>query len=1549
MMRLPSLTSPPAAPTAELSWRNDNDDVDDDPQHPDLTVPDWAVVAGVNNKKNIDELMAGLSEPTAMAEQAVASMASYVLRRRPTTLDEVENNNNDDVAHDDNTTAATVLMFAYECEETEAVLLELHRDPLQELEEYFASLIGREEQEQQQEMTSFFALPAAGIAGAAQQEEEEMTERNDNERCMDDTKEDDDAIKGYDEDEDFGDFQTALSLEHRQEEEEEAEVLSGGGAIVQQALSATSQSSIFAAGDEQDTTIKEELLTTTITATSTRPSIVETDHHPPKHLLHQDQEDMLMLSPLASSFIADTCDLERQAVDMLGRLSCRSSRSDSLDTPDLLAQAEAMLLQPTMLSFSHHPQPTTPMLATPRPFVGTPLRSSPPRSEYDDDDNETRVSPPSAQVRRRQQQLQQQQRHSTFLPTCKDENEMSHPNTNDENETTTRLSLRLPVDDLNSLLGRFILRRQRHHQRQQQRQRRMKNSAIDVEAGGPPRPTVAAEPPQQQQQSSMEQELGLPDYYFKPPSLRNKSSSLDDTVRILRDMPWQFVDDWNEWDDAITHRLCHLDDALRQLQTMSVKALAPHRHDRLDMANRNLHDVEQAFRLAEMYWERSNDAVEAAHNGWGGYQTYREEFSERANLQQLASLLQRVENLVAHGWRLVDRVEHFMVTDPGCVQEYTLLVEQRRTLRVDLADDALANVACLVDVQRNVEALPDTFRERLFGLLHILVARSCRGRHHDTLWEEYSRLVRLLEMVSTDTEDEARRWADTIHKVMLLELDRCLVVALVEPEAVEDSEYDVELRKLLHNANGNSVDAMELRTTAHNLGLIRFDLELDKRYLPRVVRNLCRLLADCLYRYRLFKQWHRNPVVNDGSCDEPSLDSLPSDTLNGSSPFNTSTVELLQDGTTDLWKNALSVVARCFQEYLDVAPNRSFFRRTKNGIDDSLWKADLIDLYECVTISERMINLKNQICGESPHGSLVESEQNLMEQVRNVIRRHLRGVHVEAMNSLGRKLSTESWSLVMFSHQCEPETTGRPVADAYTLVQKALEAADPFPGSSLQREIDQRRQSNGVRCHSRFANILDETCSNDESHRSYQPTASSLANGTEVEEFLDSIIRSCDDEPRLASSSLCEDVLGWFGRLFAILTHLKLVTDDVAAVFANVTDLYMMTVLRICSGSRKVESIMLGVDLPSAFVFPKFQVEVDESAAAKQTQYFGSFRKRPSLLTTRRSVNTPIPADLHADICSPLPTEQGSLVAIRDFVFRAQRSLTDIVNLDMVDQWLSDSKAGDSVEEKACLASQILMKREAAIMSSIVLSYVLAIMVDNANRPQGELKAFQSYARSLLHITLPLSRITRKIATVRSLNCAELVKDILAVGDVWDESKLHESANSYVDEVSDLCALLWGYLNASGKMPAPLQATVWHSILQMVYVSFVEGFSRITSCSTEGRSLMSLDTACLAANLSRKNVQERCSHVVLADLPPETRMGDFNRTHVESYIKAYYLPVNDAMQWITANAPMFHMNHSIALIVAVALSSSPDAAAHGREAAVRHLVEEVKVIYRQQQ
>jgi Protein of unknown function C-terminus (DUF2451) len=370
---------------------------------------------------------------------------------------------------------------------------------------------------------------------------------------------------------------------------------------------------------------------------------------------------------------------------------------------------------------------------------------------------------------------------------------------------------------------------------------------------------------------------------------------------------------------------------------------------------------------------------------------------------------------------------------------------------------------------------------------------------------------------------------------------------------------------------------------------------------------------------------------------------------------------------------------------------------------------------------------------------------------------------------------------------------------------------------------------------------------------------------------------------------------------------------------------------------------MLGADLPSAFVFPKFQVEVDETSASKSTQLFGSFRRRTALLT-KKNFNTPLPADLHADICSPLPNEQGSLCAVREFVFRAQRSLEDIVNIDMVDQWLSDSKGGDSVEEKACLSAQILMKREAAIMSSVVLSYVLALTVDNANRTQEELKTFQSYARSLLQITLPLSWVTRKISTVRSVNCAEIVKDILSVGDAWDESKLHESANSYVDEVSDLCALLWGYLNASGKMPEPLQATVWHSILHMVYMSFVEGFSRITNCSTEGRSLMSLDTACLAANLNRKSVQERCSNVVLADLPPEPRIG-FNRTHVDSYIKAFYLPVNDVMQWITANAQMFHLIHSISLIVAVALSSQDSA--HGREAAVRHLVEEVKIIYRQ--
>lgn len=1330
----------------------------------------------LDHDDDIDELMDGLSSPSTLQVAA-----SYV-------LDHVDDGGRGIIAIND-----TVLLE--ERKETEEILEELHRDPL---DEFLAQL----------EMMQTSGTDATGGTRIAAVDDCKFVANE----GIDEAKEileNEDSIE--DDNDDFGDFQSASY-------------------------------------DREDNIIAE---TSVQHSVDTTPSIVVSD------------DDFMLAS---SSSFADTCDLEQQANDVIGSLkTCKSC--ETLDTPDLLAQAEAVV-RSTLLTPKIETLDTLSELGN---DYSTPLRASP--------QEQARVSPPSAQVRR-------------GIMT--------------EATATTKLSLRLPVEDLSNLEGRFTRRRQLRFQSSEGPSRRL-------------------------------EDWGLPSYYFTSPTT-------DDALYVLKDMPWElYLDDWNEWDEAITERLCHLDAALEGLQGASLQALTPHQPN-LDQANQNIHDAEQSLRLAMLYWERSESAVNQAHTGWHGYQTYREEFQEREDFKVLHVLVGRVELLMKKYERLVYETEHFTATSPSCIEHYQALMEQTEALLNDLNHDDFKNLLCLERAKEGCKTLSTSFQERLLCLLQRLVVRKCRGSQPDC-WEEYARIMQLFVMVvgEANTKDAAQCWAETINRSVSFELIRCLAVSLLEPEGAEESVFELDLKGLSQDVNESWGDATRVQNIAHNLVIIRFDLEASKRYLPRVGRTLCKLLANCLFSHWLFSQWHREPKTqgfdNDDSLASIAITILPEQ------PIHKSILAELQNGRDEMWSKALSILGKCFEEYLNFSPKLSLFQRKKGLLDDSQWRLDFVDLLECTLLTERLISLRKQnLLAALPVGERDPSEINVIGRMAGLVRSHLRVVHVEAMNSVGRKLSKENWSLTTFPHQCEPETTGKPIGDVYMLIQTALEAAYPFPSNSLQREIEQRWKMRNPSSSSKFAEVFDHPCTDETFIHPIRPFANGAANGTTVEDFLDTIVQSCDDEPRLASSALCDEVLPWFGRLSAIMKNLNVVTDDVAAVFANITDLYVTTVFRACAGSKKTERVLLGEHLPNAFVFPKLQVESDENSSSTKASMFDSFRKRPSLLT-RKSSSISIPSDLHADLCSPFPNEQANLGPTQAFIFRAQASLEDIVNLDMVDNWLVNPVSGDSIEERACSGAKILVKRETAILSSVVLAYVLAVTVDNTVGSDDGLKAFQSYARSLIRVTLPLANIAREISAVHALNCDNVVKDILAVGDGWEESKLHENANEYIEDLSDLCSLVWGYLNASGKIPRVLQERTWNTLLKMVFTTLADGFSRIANCSTEGRALMALDTAYLSANLSPQRVQERCGNTVVADLPPRPD-NSFNRSHLDSYVRAFYLPVPDAMAWVSNNYKSFHLNHSIALIVNIALSSQDPN--HCRESALRQLVEDVKRIYREQ-
>jgi len=160
------------------------------------------------------------------------------------------------------------------------------------------------------------------------------------------------------------------------------------------------------------------------------------------------------------------------------------------------------------------------------------------------------------------------------------------------------------------------------------------------------------------------------------------------------------------------------------------------------------------------------------------------------------------------------------------------------------------------------------------------------------------------------------------------------------------------------------------------------------------------------------------------------------------------------------------------------------------------------------------------------------------------------------------------------------------------------------------------------------------------------------------------------------------------------------------------------------------------------------------------------------------------------------------------------------------------------------------------------------------------------------------------------------VRSVLDVGSQWRERELHEHPNEYVYDASERCALVWGYLCLSRKLPHSARAAVWERLVSGAYLSLLEGFARVVGGTTEGRSLMMLDLATFTAELDGASVTEKLdarSIVASPPPPPSAATGTRLDASVETYVKMTYFPKADAVAWIEESCGLYRLNHALGL------------------------------------
>jgi hypothetical protein len=113
----------------------------------------------------------------------------------------------------------------------------------------------------------------------------------------------------------------------------------------------------------------------------------------------------------------------------------------------------------------------------------------------------------------------------------------------------------------------------------------------------------------------------------------------------------------------------------------------------------------------------------------------------------------------------------------------------------------------------------------------------------------------------------------------------------------------------------------------------------------------------------------------------------------------------------------------------------------------------------------------------------------------------------------------------------------------------------------------------------------------------------------------------------------------------------------------------------------------------------------------------------------------------------------------------------------------------------------------------------------------------------------------------------------------------------------------------------------WEYCVEAGFRTLLEGFSKIYDCSTEGRALMSIDLATFSGNISQRSLADQMNPECLKPISVSPKFG---MQYVDTYIKVFYFPPEDIIEWIRDHVSEYHLAHLLTLVSFGAHSHMPE-------------------------
>lgn len=365
-----------------------------------------------------------------------------------------------------------------------------------------------------------------------------------------------------------------------------------------------------------------------------------------------------------------------------------------------------------------------------------------------------------------------------------------------------------------------------------------------------------------------------------------------------------------------------------------------------------------------------------------------------------------------------------------------------------------------------------------------------------------------------------------------------------------------------------------------------------------------------------------------------------------------------------------------------------------------------------------------------------------------------------------------------------------------------------------------------------------------------------------------SVMQFVEWQPHLSVSimtqSAANGLLKWTARLLSVGIKLPSVANDAMAAVKTLFDLYILTVFRICGRSRINEDTLIGLDK-------------NETNASKPNAGVLSLT-------------------IEADICSPLHGED--FASLQNYIAHARERLGGMVNLDKFqasESFVESPRSKSGVE----YASARLKKDVAASISCIftaflahVVSQVLRNSLESCDHFREAIESFELYVSDVISMTPQLIRQSCRLASTHAISGKDVIFQIICLGNAWEDDDIQEYSNSYAEDLYERCGELWAFLSTSSpSMPEALLRYTWDHVVRSAFHTLIEGFSKVTNCSTGGRSLMSMDLNTLSDGLNPGTMKKSLSDAhPSVTMPHASSYRGEGKQYVDAYIKVFFYP-----------------------------------------------------------